>query len=348
MTRSRLDRIQISIRFVWPFARLIDRHPHGLASLATIGIGLAEYANPDTRLSLGAAAHLIEKSIEMTGDPAVGLRAGELQESGDFDALEYAARSCSDLREAIGCIARHTRLISDTGDVELVEQGDRAILAVHLSEAELLPPAINDYLISSSLNQVKRHTGGTDIATEIQLVHGPTAYIDEYRRVFGVPIAFNAPYNAIVFHRKWLDAPMVRANPRLSAAFQLHVRQLLDRLQKEDSVADRTRAAVATRLAHGDIGMGSVSRALGMSVATLRRRLKQENVRYTDIVEQLREQLAQRYLRDPARSLRDVAFLLGFSDIASFHKAFKRWTGMTPAEYRLNASDGVHGQGSGV
>jgi len=82
-----------------------------------------------------------------------------------------------------------------------------------------------------------------------------------------------------------------------------------------------------------------VARALSMSAATLRRRLKEEDLRYDDIVEQIREELAQRYLREPSRSIRDVAFLLGFSDIVAFHKAFKRWTGMTPAEYRTRASE---------
>ncbi len=341
MTRSGLKRTQVSIRFVWPFARLIGRYPRGLASLSRVGIGLAQYADPDTRLSLGDAAFLMQRSIEMSGDPALGLRAGELLESGDFDALEYAARSCRNPREAIGCIARHARLMSDSGELVLVERGDRAVLGVHLAGAELLPPAINDYVISGFMTQVERHTGGVDMATEIQLVHGPTDYLDEYRRVFGVPVTFNAPYNAIVLRREWLDTPLIRANSRLSAAFELHVRQLLQKLQQEDSVADRTRAAVAARLPHGDIGMGTVARALGMSVATLRRRLKQENVRYADIVEQLREQLAQRYLSDPSRSVRDVAFLLGFSDNVSFHRAFKRWTGMTPAEYRWQVTDAV-------
>jgi AraC-like DNA-binding protein len=339
MTRSRLDRTQVSIRFFWPFGRLIERYPQGLASLSSVGIGLADYANPDTRLSLSAAIDLINESINITGDPALGLRAGELVEAGDYDALEYAARSCSNVREAIGCIARHARVMSDAGQLTLVEKGDRVILGFCLVDVERVPPAINDFVVSIFMNLIRRYTGGGDMATEVQFVHRPTGYLDEYQRIFRTKVTFNAPYNAIVFPREWLDARLIRVNSRISAAFELQVRQLLEKHQRKESIGDKTRALVLAKLSHGDISMKTVARALSMSVATLRRQLSEEKLRYYDIVEQIRKELAQRYLRDPGRSVRDVAFLIGFADIVTFHKAFKRWTGITPAQYRERADE---------
>jgi AraC-like DNA-binding protein len=147
-------------------------------------------------------------------------------------------------------------------------------------------------------------------------------------------VKFHARSNAIVFSRAHLDTPMRRANPRVSAAFELHVRQRLQRLSSSRTVRGQVREMVFAEISRGDIAMECIARKIGMSVATLRRRLDEEGARFSEIVEGLREELAQQYLLDDRHAVSDVAFLLGFADVASFHKAFKRWTGQTPAEFR--------------
>jgi AraC-like DNA-binding protein len=334
VTRAQRAPAQVSIRLVWPYARLAARYPGALATMSKIGLGPAEYANPDTRLALRDALELLNASIESSGDPALGLHAGELIEPGDFDVLEYAAQSCTTFREAIGCVSRYVRLLSDVAEISVFESGEVAAIRYRLDDPTALPAAANDFILSLLVTKARRDTAIDDLATEIQFAHGPTTYLGEYARVFGTKVTFNAPCNAILVRPERLDAPMRRANPRVSAAFELQVRHLLEKLQENRTVRGRVREIVFAELSRGNLTMEIVARKLGMSIATLRRRLDEEGTRFSEIVEVLREELARQYLREKNHATSEVAFLLGFADVVSFHKAFKRWTGQTPTEFR--------------
>jgi AraC-like DNA-binding protein len=334
VTRAQRAPAQISIRLVWPYARLAARYPGALATMSKIGLGPAEYANPDTRLALADAIELLNASIESSGDPALGLHAGELIESGDFDVLEYAARSCTTLREGIGCIGRYVRLLSDAAEVSVVESRGVASIRYRLDDPLVVPPAANDFVVSLLFRTMRRDTAIDDLAMEIQFAHDPTVYLGEYARVFGTKVTFKAPFNAILLRPERLEAPLRRANPRVSAAFELQVRHLMEKLQENRTVRGRVREIVFAELSRGNLTMDIVARKLGMSVATLRRRLEEEGTRFSEIVEALREELARQYLREKNHATSEVAFLLGFADVVSFHKAFKRWTGQTPTEFR--------------
>ena len=336
MTRAQRAPAQVSIRLVWPYARLAARYPGALATMSKIGLGPADYANPDTRLALDDAIELLNASLQASGDPALGLRAGELIEPGDFDVLEYAAQSCTTLREAIACVSRYVRLLSDVAEFSLVESGATATLRLRIEAS--VPAAANDFVVALFVTKARRDTAIQDLVAEVQFAHAPTSYLAEYSRVFGTKVTFAAPCNAIVMRRERLDTPMQRANPRVSAAFELQVRHLLEKLQANRTMRGRVREIVFAELSRGSITMESVARKLAMSVATLRRRLDEEDIRFSEIVETLREELARQYLREKSHATSEIAFLLGFADVISFHKAFKRWTGQTPTEFRARAA----------
>ncbi len=317
-------------------------YPRDLPTLSAAGVGPAEYANPDTRIPHRLATELLTLAVAKSGDPALGLRAGERNEPGDFDALEFAGRSCVNVRESVRCGARHIRLIHDAGELTLIESEGRGTLCFRVTDGVFQPAAANDYIAATLVTMGRRHTG-LDICPEIHFAHPPVTYQNEYERFFRTKVRFNAPHNAIVFPRDFLDAPMVAANPRISAAFELHVQKLLNCLQQSSTLSDKVRALVVGELSHGDVSMGAIARKVAMSVPTLRRRLEAEGITYSEIVDTSREQLALRYLREKRRAITDVAFLLGFSDVPSFHKAFRRWTGMTPAEFRAIEPDSTVG-----
>ncbi len=172
---------------------------------------------------------------------------------------------------------------------------------------------------------------------EVRVMHPRPSYADAYVKYLGCPVVFDADANTVVFHKARLDQPMQRANPAFAAAFEVEAQRVLDRLREHDGLTARVRELVATRLGNGDFSMEAVARACAMGVATLRRRLEEEGTSYSDIVDQLRKELAQRYLRNDETSVSEVAFLLGFSDVRAFARAFKRWFGSSPSEYRHSA-----------
>jgi AraC-like DNA-binding protein len=324
----------VSIRLVWPFARVARVGPDSVERLARVGLEPEDFANPDTRLPHAVVMRSLEETVANTGDPTIGLRAGEQLDAVDFDVLENAARCSPTLGDAMACMARYMRLMNDAAEITLHAEGEIAEWRFRVTDGVPQPPAANDFVITAALQFSKRNASVIEPPLEVRLMHAEPSYAAEYEKSFGVPVRFNAPFNTVVIRRARLAVPMSRANPRMSDAFQIHARQLLDKLRQGDGVAGRVREEIAVQLGTGAVSMHATAKRLAMSVATLRRRLEEEGETFAGIVDDLRKRLAERYLNEQRLTINEVAFLLGFASAAAFNRAFKRWTGMPPAAYR--------------
>jgi hypothetical protein len=140
----------VSIRLVWPFARLAGAGPRALSLLQSIGIEPADFANPDTRVPHRTVIELLEAGIGNRQDPTIGLQAGSLAEPCDLDVLEYAARSRPTLGEALTCIARYYRLMHGAAEFSLIDQGDRMIYRYRVTDGVYQPPAASDFVLGSA------------------------------------------------------------------------------------------------------------------------------------------------------------------------------------------------------
>jgi AraC-like DNA-binding protein len=328
----------LSIRLVWPFARLAIASGIGVEGLEEIrrriGLETGDFGNPDTRVPHHVVVDVLEETVRLTNDATVGLRAGASAETGDFDVVEYAARSMPTLGEAMLCVARYFRILNEAAQITVDVEGDHAIWRFRIIDGVRQPPAANDFAIASGLGFAKRNVVSYEPPREIWLMHDRPAYAAEYDRAFEAPVRYGTPYNAMIIGRERMEQPMLRANPRISAAFEAHARRVLEGLQKSDGVSGRVREEVARQLRTGLVNMRETARRLAMSTATLRRRLEEEEATFSDIVDDVRRRLADQYLGDPALTVTEIAFLLGFSDLAAFDRAFKRWTGLSPTVHR--------------
>jgi AraC-like DNA-binding protein len=328
----------VSIRLVWPFARLTGGGSRALSLLNRIGIEPADFANPDTRIPHRTAIELLETGMAQREDPTIGLQAGSLAEPCDLDVLEYAARSCETLGDALSCIARYYRLMHSAAEFLLIEQGDRTIYRYRVTDGVHQPPAANDFVLGSTISFVRRNTASPGVeAAEVHFAHPEPPYISQYPQHFRCPTYFGGGANEIVFHKASLSAPMVRSDPQVSEAYEQHARRLLERLPAIEGVAGRVRRIVIEQLRGGELTMEFMALRMAMSVPTLRRRLDQEGTTFSNIVDEIRKELAERYLREPSVAVSEVAFLLGFSSESAFHRAFRRWTGVAPSEFRARA-----------
>lgn len=227
--------------------------------------------------------------------------------------------------------------MDEAGEITLEESGEYASWC-HRTFADVPQcPAVNDFVLAAAMTFARRNVAVWEPPVEICVPHERPSYADEYERIFAAPVRFGASYTGFVIRRTRLDVPMLGANPRVAAAFELHARQLLDRLRDTEGITGRVRANVATQLGGGEVTMQSTARQLAMSVATLRRRLEEEGTTFSEILDEFRKKLAERYVRDRVPAISEIAFLLGFSNVTAFHRAFKRWTGVAPTEYRARA-----------
>ena len=158
----------------------------------------------------------------------------------------------------------------------------------------------------------------------------------ECARVFGGAERYGRPFTGVEFDRKVLDQSGLHHHPELYTVLRSQAERTLARVTRGIGQAERLRQYFLARPPHRCRGRHGevVANALGMSVRSLRRRLTEEGVSYKTILEESLVTVAQRMLGDTRRTIQETAHAMGFSDPTAFHRAFKRWTGMTPTQYR--------------
>ena len=160
-----------------------------------------------------------------------------------------------------------------------------------------------------------------------------------YNRMIGCPIHKNASWSGFALSRETWQLSMRRRDPVLRKLLEQHANEIAAQVPAMDGVVRDVRRALASRFAKGEMQIQSVARALAISTRSLQRRLAAAGVTYQELLDQTRRETADRYLRVATFSIGEVAYLLGYSEAAAFHRAFKRWTGMGPQEFRDRQRD---------
>jgi AraC-like DNA-binding protein len=167
--------------------------------------------------------------------------------------------------------------------------------------------------------------------------HPAPADARPYETLFGCPVAFGGDANRLLIGRAEADHPLPTGNRDLAAAHDRILVEQLARLDKRNVVA-RFRASLLERMTSGEVSEEDIARDLHMSRRSLQRRLAEADASYQSLVDDTRRDMALRYIEDPAMSATDITFLLGYSQQSVFTRAFRRWTGMSPSEYRSSKS----------
>jgi AraC-like DNA-binding protein len=179
-----------------------------------------------------------------------------------------------------------------------------------------------------------RRFGVTQIAKRIHVTHSAPSYRGEYERIFRVPVTFGAKWNAMLVDEQWMHH-RVQLQPRyVFGVLSERADALLKELESSKSTRGRVEALLMPVLHKGDANMDAIAGKMGMSRQTLFRRLKEEDVTFEKVLDELRHRLALAYLGNNKVSVHQCAYLTGFSDPAAFSRAFKRWTGATPGAFR--------------
>jgi AraC-like DNA-binding protein len=300
------------------------------AVLARVGLSPDDLTDPERRLPREIILALWEGALEVTGDEAFGLHVAEQIRPGTLDVLEYLVRSSATLGDAIGRAARYVRLIDDVAEMAAESEGDRVTYLPRLAHDLTIPKGVMECVLAATV-RVSREVTGTDLVPyAVELKHAPPRDLREYVRIFGPGLRFGAARNAITFTAAQLALPLVTADRALSAILDRHADELLRKLPPATRFSHRVRALLAAELRGGDPALDTIAAELHMSPRTLRRRLEEEDTSLQILLDELRRELAVRYLDEQKLTLDEVAFELGFADGRAFRRAFKRWTGRTP------------------
>lgn len=290
----------------------------------------------EARMPLAVEERLWTRAVELTGKPSFGLLAASLIRPGEFDVLDYAVRTAPDLRTALQRLARYNRLLHDLASFEIIPLGEVTRIEHRFEAAGMQPcPPAAEFTLAS-LVVVASQLGGEPVpAQAVEFRHAARDEVDSYRRIFGVVPSFQAPVSCVVLASELLDRPVPAADPALSRIVTAHAEQLLAACDRQpENLAMQVRRQLAEGMAHGMISLRTVAGQLNLSERSLQRRLASQDTSFADLVDEVRHELARRYMADERLALGEVAYLLGFSDPSAFHRAFKRWTGTTPAAAR--------------
>lgn len=343
--RGRVDdanMITVSVRSVLPvLGRLRVLGVEVEAVLAAAGTSGGALSSADGRIPHELALAVWREAVRRSGDADFGIHAAEQIRPGAFDVLDYAMRSSATLGEGIDRLVRYHRILHDAAVVRLRVTGERAELTHTLpGDPGGLPRHVSEFIAAAWI-VVSRQATGVDFAPiEVRFRHPRPKNVAAHRRLFRAPIRFDQAVNGIVLPRQRLATPLIKSDPGLCAVLDRHVRELVERVPRATALRDRVQQLAAQTLTTGAPSAAAIAERLHMSRRTLQRHLRNDGTSPRELMETLRRDLAIRYLSERRIGIAEVAFLLGFSEASAFHRAFKRWSGTTPASYRRSLPAG--------
>lgn len=302
---------------------------------ARADIQLASPDSPQRRIPLRRIRRLWALSREATGDEAIGLRTGRYARPGHFYAFGHSWLASSTLLDAMQRLIRYFEVMSTASvAIGLTETADSyALSAVFRDEAASPPKEGIDCRVTALLSLCDVVAEQNIRPLRAELARPAAANPEAYREALGAPIRFNAAVGKLHFDKEALRAPLPHGAPDIARATDRIAEQYIETLDPR-KVASRVRHLLIELLPSGRADQALVSSRLNRSASTLQRQLQAEGLSYREVLVSTQRSLAETYLRDGRYSLAQIAYLLGFSEQSNFSRAFRRWTSMSPRQFR--------------
>jgi AraC-like DNA-binding protein len=305
--------------------------------LSEVGLDLQQVSQPLYRVSGNVIAQMIKLAETATDDPCFFIRVAEFIHPTTYGALGFALYSSSNIRSFCERMARFHAFIT-TNHLSCFEESDGSPRLILRPADETIDNTVYRSLVSGYsaamvhfLREVSSpgfHLQRLDIACE-----EPDGAMEKYRDYFKCDVAFSASEYAMVFEAGEIDKPFPAANAELALQNDQIVMKMLADTVKGDLVM-QVRAKLVELLPSGECSKEDVAKELYMSVRTLHNKLEKLDSSYQQVLDDTRRELSEQYMQQQQRSISEVAYLLGFSDCSNFSRAFKRWTGVSPSQFR--------------
>jgi AraC-like DNA-binding protein len=292
-------------------------------------------------IPLRRAWQLWEAVISRLRDPGFPIAVAEIYRPETYGVLTLTAITSSDLRDALNKVIHFWRLWTSASQwtIEPGGRGHRLIFAHAIGELGLGQRCDQEYTLAEMTAGIRQVIGDERWSPlEARLRHPRPRSVERHEAFFGAGVVFGAAQAELRVRESDLARPTVRASGMLATFFEQHSEQLLRSVQELPADVLRIKAAILEEL-HGRMPhLTDVASRLAIGARTLRRQLDEQGITFKALVDQTRAELAREYLERSLHSIGEIAYLLGFSEPSAFHRAFKRWTGLSPQRYRARAS----------
>ncbi|MBS0406488.1 MAG: AraC family transcriptional regulator [Proteobacteria bacterium] len=309
------------------------------ALLAQAGIAPAELAAE--RWPIDHITRLWRAAVHCTQDAGFGLKAGAGVGPASFNVVGFLLQSAPTLRGAFALVQTYQRLISDGGRFQTIAGADACWVVYHPRQGQLaFSPHQIEAVLAAVVVFARWVTGSALRPQRVQFSQARIGPQAGYREVFQCPVEFEQAFSGVLLANALLDAPLPQANAQLAAAHHQHAAARLAALSRQDGLAQTLRVWIASQLhAPGQAPTrAQAARALGLTERTLARRMQAEGLSFSGLLDTLRRDAALQAVAQTTRTLSEIGQALGYAEPSVFNRAFRRWTGGTPGQWRRRAS----------
>jgi AraC-like DNA-binding protein len=303
--------------------------------LKRVGLMPELIADPEEQLNVQSQIALLNEAAIALKDDCLGFTLARDFDPREIGPLYYVMASSQTLGEALKRLARYSK-VTNEALVFGYREGNRLIMSLGYSGV----PRHSDrhqieFCMFAALRICRLLTGQDLVPQHFSISHHRSEPVPEMARFVGTEVEFGADTDEFALNVDARGLPLIHSDPYLNDLLLKYCEAMLAGRRGDTSpLRTRVENAIASRLPHGRVLVEDVARGLGMSERTLARKLSDEGLNFTEIFQQLRRDLAVRYLDDRKLHVSKIAWLLGFHEVSAFTHAFKRWTGKTPSQLR--------------
>lgn len=318
--------------------KMIDAAAPADAPTLLRSIGLDANAPRDPKLMIADVVYydLLERLANQMDVSSLPLRVGASMRCDEYGAVGLAWKAAPTLRGSYTRVTRYARLWTSVVEYELQTISDGALFLLHRTGLRRLGLRLSNEATLASAVALSREVSPTGFAPkEVYLKHPAPASTTAHEDYFNCPVVFDAEHDALLISEDSLSQPTRLGDEGITRFLLSHLDTELAAIQiAEDTLAACAKATIARTLSEGVPKMEDIARSLGLSARSFHRRLADEGLTFKLLTEDTRRDLAEGMLAENHHSLSEIAFLTGFSEQSAFSRAFKRWTGDTPAHFR--------------
>ncbi len=301
--------------------------------LVDTGLDATLLRQPDQRIDYHAFDALIQRAIELTGEPGLGFLMGMQMKVSNHGLLGYAAMVSNTVREALHLAQRYIEIQTATIKLDMIEVDGEAVLYFDERQAEFpLSETIIAFLMIGFSKMGEALTGRA-FQGHAEVTFPRPDYFDRFETQLKGPVLFGRPRNALFFTSQGLDLPLLMADPVAQRLSEEQCKRNLTEIQGSRTFGQLIRDMIVDEDQHFST-LDEVAAKLHMTARTLQRYLARESLSFHDLVADMRRQRAQQLLQEGKLSIQEIADVLGYADATNFTRAFKQWTQESPREYQ--------------
>ncbi len=299
--------------------------------LAKAGLSREQLLHESGAVSAASQYRFLELAATQIDEPLLGLRLAAEMDLRSAGILFYLAASSASVEQALAQIVRFAATTNEDVRPELATHlGDPVLITRHVLAADELHQQFSEFLALAVVRVLRRLTNRDVVPLRTTFAHARISGLREVHRILRCPVEFSQPLDSCVLPQRVMELPIVSHDSHLLHILETHAEQLLAERHAANELRGVVESHLARALPSGRVRAAEVARQLGMSARSFGRQLAREGTSFGEILSRVRNRLALRYLEDDRNSLKQIAWLLGYSELSAFNHAFKRWFGTSP------------------